>query len=756
MKNLLRYTFVFLILNIFFTNSSFAAITNLNSALDTTSQNNTPTGIYFSNDGSKVFVLGSRGDGGDKDSIAQYSLSTAYDVSTASDSIETLIVGAGGLGISADPFGFTFNGDGSKVYIGDGVDDRIYEITLGSNFDLTSSATHTGTLNTNITLGEGAIVTQSTSGTTGIVRNAVSNSNTVHLHTVRTPAADVNVAVTVTNPSGSQNIFNLGGVANPANYSMTEGTKYIFNQDDASNDGHPMRISITRDGETLSAGVVYKLDGTTVTMAGYVSGFGSATTRTIEMIVQPNAPAMLYYWCHFHTGQGNGLVITDPYTDISGATSPSYSTGTTTYAADNGDRFRCKLSAIGADADEFTSAALLTVYRTHNITSQPNNATGNEGGTSSYTVAGNTSSGSHTYQWSKSDNGVDYNTIPGATSATYTTPTLVFADDNDDRFKCTLSLEGAENDLVSVFAVQTVLRVISISQQPQPQTVIEGQSATFSITAVITSGSLNYQWQRSQDNGNNWSTIIGATSSSYTTPAQPFPTVNNLYRCVLSNSNAISLTSDAAAITVNESEFVEAAASMSINIDDTTNLTFNRQPVFTAGDFVSQYAGSTHYASYWLIKRAADNVTVYDTASITVPDLSGGDTGNLTTFTVPVGILEFDITYEVSVRYKDNAGLVSSYSAPVQFATPVVDQPEVQTITPAFNPTINVLTPEFKAGYGHNSTDWQFSAAETFVDIEHQSLGNSTNLQSYTLPGDVTLLPTTTYYVRVRFNVDTV
>jgi hypothetical protein len=577
----------------------------------------------------------------------------------------------------------------------------------------------------------------------------------------------INVTVGTDTVGGqSTGVFYFDGVERPNNFEFERGETYIFDQSDSSNatwntQEHPLMHSTTYDGELAGGshymmGITYKLDGVTKTMAEYVSGFGSATTRTIEMIVQPNAPATLYYWCHFHTGQGNALVITDPYTDISGATSPSYSTGTTTYAADNGDRYRCKLSAIGADADEFTSAALLTVYRTHNITTQPNNATGNEGGTSSYTVAGNTSSGSHTYQWSKSDNGVDYNIIPGATSATYTTPTLVFADDNDDRYKCTLSLEGAENDLVSVFAVQTVLRVISISQQPQPQTVIEGQSATFSITAAITSGSLNYQWQRSQDNGNNWSTIVGATSSSYTTPAQPFPTVNNLYRCVLSNSNAISLTSDAAAITVNESEFVEAAASMTVNIDPTTNLTFNRQPVFTAGDFVSQYAGSTHYASYWLIKRAADNVTVYDTASITVPDLSGGDTGNLTTFTVPVGILEFDITYEVSVRYKDNAGLVSSYSAPVQFATPVVDQPEVQTITPAFNPTINVLTPEFKAGYGHNSTDWQFSAAETFVDIEHQSLGNSTNLQSYTLPGDVTLLPTTTYYVRVRFNVDTV
>ena len=171
---------------------------------------------------------------------------------------------------------------------------------------------------------------------------------------------------------------------------------------------------------------------------------------------------------------------------------------------------------------------------------------------------------------------------------------------------------------------------------------------------------------------------------------------------------------------------------------------------------MSQYAGSAHAASFWVIKRVADNVTVYDTSAITVPDLSQGDTGNLTTFTVPVGTLDFSVTYSVQVKFKDNAGLTSNFSTPVQFATPVVDQPEVQTITPSFNPTINVLTPEIKAGYGHNSTDWQFSQGDTFVNIEHQSLGNSTNLVEYTLPGDVTLLPTTTYYVRVRFNVDTV
>ena len=579
---------------------------------------------------------------------------------------------------------------------------------------------------------------------------------------------DATITVTVgvdTNAGQSTGVFYFDGVEK-AVLEFEQNATYTFIQNDSTNATygsvhHPLMFSTGADGDHngnghYMMGVVYKLDGVTVNMAGYVSGFVAASDRRVEWTVPGSQSSPLYYWCHFHTGQGAAMTVTDQYTDIGGATSPTYNTGTLTYADHHHDRFRCKLSAIGADADEFTSAALLTVYRTHNITLQPVNATGNEGGTSSYTVAGNTSSGSHTYQWSKSDNGVDYNTIPGAVGATYTTPALVFADDNDDRFKCTLSLVGAQNDLVSTFAVQTVLRVISISQQPQAQTIIEGQTATFSITAAITSGSINYQWQKSTDSGANWANINGATAASYTTVTQPFPTLNNEYRCVLSNSNAISVTSQSATITVNESEFVEAATGIVVNIDPTTNLTFNRQPTFTSDAFVSQYAGSTHSASWWLIKRTSDNAVIYDTAAITVPDLSQGDTGNLTTFTVPAGTLDFQTTYSVQVKYKDNAGLSSNYSTAVQFSTPVVDQPNIQTITPAFNPTINVLTPEFKTGYGHNSTDWQFSQADTFTTIVHQSLGNSTNLLSYTLPGDVTLLPTTTYYVRARFNVDTV
>ena len=473
--------------------------------------------------------------------------------------------------------------------------------------------------------------------------------------------------------------------------------------------------------------------------------------RLFEQILSDHTPSVTFQWQRSDNQGGS-------WSDIGGATSSSYTTPALTYANDHDDRYRCKIDAVGADTEVYTGAALLTVYRTHTISTQPSNQIGNEGGTATFTVAGTTSSGTHTYQWEKAEstNVANYTPVSGATNASYTTPTLVYVDDNADRYRCVLSLVGAQSPLTSSYAELTVNRVITISVQPQNQTIIEGNRATYNITAAITSGTLNYQWQLSTDNGGNWNNINGATNPSYQTPNMPFPTVGRQYRCVLSNSNAISVTSDAATLTVNESEFVEAPTSMNVNVDTDTGLTFNRQPTATSSAFVSQYAGSTHAKSFWLIKRVSDNTVVYDTSTITVPDLSAGDPNNLTTFTVPAGTLDFDTTYSVQVKFKDQNDLTSNYSTPVQFTTPVVDQPEIQVITPAFNPTISVLSPSIKSGYGHVSSDWQFSRTNTFTDVEHQSLGNSTNLVSYTLPGDVTTLPTTTYYVRVRFNVDTI
>ena len=458
-----------------------------------------------------------------------------------------------------------------------------------------------------------------------------------------------------------------------------------------------------------------------------------------------HTPNVTYQW---EKSDNAGAV----WNTVSGATSASYTTGLTTYADDHDDQYRCVISAVGASSPATTNAVTLTVQRTFSITVQPTNSTANEGATGSFSVTTQSSSGTVTYQWEISDdNGANYTPVTGATSAAYTTPTLVFANDNNDRYRVVASLVGAAASITSSVGILTVLRVISIGTQPNSTAVIEGQTATFNIVASITSGVLSYQWQKSIDSGANWSVINGANSATYTTPATTFPTTpSEQFRCVLTNTNATTVTSTAATLTVNESEFVSGPATVTPTIDADTNRTFSRQPVINTTPFIVEYAGSTHFSSFWRIRRVVDNVTVYDTSQT----FTNGDTGNLTSLTVPVSTLAFDTAYAVQVKFRDNNGLESAYSAAVNFTTPLVDQPEIQTITPAFNPTINVDAIAMKAGYQHTSSDWQFSPANTFATIVHQSLGNSTNLNSYTLPGAVNLTANTTYYVRIRFNIN--
>tara|TARA_A100001388_G_scaffold81925_1_gene58993 strand:+ start:97 stop:5199 length:5103 start_codon:yes stop_codon:yes gene_type:complete len=488
-----------------------------------------------------------------------------------------------------------------------------------------------------------------------------------------------------------------------------------------------------------------------------VGGNAASSSFDIEQFATPSSgggggaegqsshePSVTYQWEKSDDGVS--------FTTIGGATSASYTTGGLTYAVDNNDQYRCIINAIGASTPATTNAVTLTVQRTFSITSNPSNATANEGGTATFAVTASTSSGVPTYQWERSDDGgANWVNVGGATSASYTTPTLVYATDGADRYRCIVSLVGSAGSLTSNFAVLTVLRVISIQTQPQSQAVIEGGTATFNIGATITSDVISYQWEKSTDNGLNFNAISGANSSTYTTPTTTYPTTpSEQFRCVLTNAAATTVTSNAATLTVNESEFVSAPTSVAPFIDTDTNKTLSRQPVITTSAYVSEYAGSTHFSTFWRIRRVVDNVTVYDTTNTFV----NGDTGNLTTFTVPSGTLEFDKTYSVQVKFRDNNGLESAYTSAVSFSTPLVDQPDIQTITPAFNPTIVVDPIAMKSGYQHSSSDWQFSPANTFANIVHQSLGNSTNLTQYILPSAVNLSANTTYYVRIRFNVN--
>lgn len=78
----------------------------------------------------------------------------------------------------------------------------------------------------------------------------------------------------------------------------------------------------------------------------------------------------------------------------------------------------------------------------------------------------------------------------------------------------------------------SVINPISVSNQPIDKNVTVGNNALFSVTATDVE---NYQWQLSTDGGVSWSNIVGANTSSYTTPSTTLSMHGNSYRVVLTN-----------------------------------------------------------------------------------------------------------------------------------------------------------------------------------------------------------------------------
>ena len=90
-----------------------------------------PSSIRFNNDGTKLFVLGGAGD-----DVNEYGLSMAYDLSSATFT-QSFSIG----GQETAPTGMAFNTDGTKMYVIGNTGDDVNEYSLSTAFDV-SSATY--------------------------------------------------------------------------------------------------------------------------------------------------------------------------------------------------------------------------------------------------------------------------------------------------------------------------------------------------------------------------------------------------------------------------------------------------------------------------------------------------------------------------------------------------------------------------------------------------------------------------------------
>ncbi len=120
--------------------------------------------------------------------------------------------------------------------------------------------------------------------------------------------------VTVANVGGN-NVFVLDGSNYPA-IEMFRGNTYIFNQTDATNDGHPL---VFKNGSSAyEVGVTYTLNGSSATQANYVNtttfnAGRSSGNRQVQIEVASTAPSSgLRYYCYVHgNAMGNTITVKD-------------------------------------------------------------------------------------------------------------------------------------------------------------------------------------------------------------------------------------------------------------------------------------------------------------------------------------------------------------------------------------------------------------------------------------------------------------
>lgn len=89
-----------------------------------------PTGLFFKHDGTKLYVIGSASDG-----IREYDLSVAWDVSTA-----TFLQAFSVASQENNPQALFFKPDGTKLYIIGLTGDTVYEYDLGTAWDISTAS----------------------------------------------------------------------------------------------------------------------------------------------------------------------------------------------------------------------------------------------------------------------------------------------------------------------------------------------------------------------------------------------------------------------------------------------------------------------------------------------------------------------------------------------------------------------------------------------------------------------------------------
>ena len=200
--------------------------------------------------------------------------------------------------------------------------------------------------------------------------------------------------------------------------------------------------------------------------------------------------------------------------------------------------------------------------------------------------------------------------ISGTPGATGSYPIKITATDNSTG-------KGAPFSLTKDYTL-TILSTgscITVTSNPQSQTVCEGSNVSFGISANNATG---YQWQSSADSGKTWNNITGATSDSLLFSNVPFSKTPMQYQVIIESACGNQISSPAT-LTVRPKATISSQP-VNQTVCDSSGTSFSVSASGT--NLTYQWQSSSDKGKTWSnINGATDSI-------LNIPNVTSADSGN--------------------------------------------------------------------------------------------------------------------------------
>ena len=450
------------------------------------------------------------------------------------------------------------------------------------------------------------------------------------------------------------------------------------------------------------------------------------TTLTVEAT---GGQAPYTYTWQIPTPSGRGVEWKAiPNSTISGYTGQ----GTNVLAFSSGNVGTTRVRCVVEDAKGNTvtsDAVTITVQETTAplaITTQPESVTVEAGKTATFTVAASGGKAPYTYTW-QMPSGTNWVDVPnGSGYSGQGTDTFNFDTESPvyTRVRCVVS-DANGNTVTSDAAEITVEAAaipLSITTQPKDTTVEAGETATFTVEASGGQAPYTYTWQ--MPSGKNWVDVPnGSGYSGQGTDTFNFDTESPVYtrvRCVVSDANGNTVTSDAAEITV------EATVEPLIITTQPMDTTFEAGG--NSGVYVEVSGGQAPYTYTWQTQIGRSWIPFQDTA-----EFFGQGTNVLICAVTTAG------TSTVRCVISDESGqeVISDAAVVTVEAAPLTVEVQPGDVTVEAGETV-YFTVEVSGGQAPYKYSWQGLKGKTWLGIRESAMhkGQGTNTFSCT-PNDV-------------------